>query len=128
MVPEARLQDGLAGVDGHQRDSEEAGARAGAQRLEAHVQVLCGVVAVQQRQRARVGRRVAEAAQRSLAATTAAFQSNESLPPLVQHLRNRKCSCEVWCVQGQIVSGPPQQHSGGRTQKVKAEAKVTCFN
>jgi len=64
--PRASLQDGLAGVDRHERYAEQACAKAGRQRLEAHVEAPGRVVAVQERQRARVGGRVPKPAQRAL--------------------------------------------------------------
>ena len=62
----ASLQDSFAGINRHEEYPEEACAEAGRQRFDAHVEPLGRLVAVQQRQRARVGGGVAEAAQRAL--------------------------------------------------------------
>lgn len=65
-IREASLQDSFARIDRHEEYPEEACAEAGRQRLDAHVEPLGRLVAVQQRQRARVGGSVAKAAQRAL--------------------------------------------------------------
>ena len=56
------LQRGLDGVDGHDADAPESGGEGGGARLDGDGQV----VVVQERQHARVGRRVAEPGQRAL--------------------------------------------------------------
>lgn len=60
------LHDRLERVDRHEHDAEEAGGHGRARRLDAGVEVARGLVRVEERQRAGVGRRVAETRQRPL--------------------------------------------------------------